>query len=112
MSKIKILISVFSFSILLIGISIIKNQTRELEKKIYNISKIIHVKEKDINESQLDFSYLTSPSIIEMKIEHLDNKKYKPMDYSNIFLSLSNYIDLQNKYVIQKKTDEKKIQKK
>ena len=47
-----------------------------------------------------------------MKIEHLDNKKYKPMDYSNIFLSLSNYIDLQNKYVIQKKTDEKKIQKK
>ena len=33
MSKIKILISLIFFSILLIGISIIKNQTRELEKK-------------------------------------------------------------------------------
>ena len=111
MSKIKILISILTFSTLLIGISIIKNQTRELEKRIYNLSKIIHVKEKDINESQLDFSYLTSPSIIEMKIEYLDNKKYEPMDYSNIFLSLSNYIDLQSKYVIQEKTNEKKTQK-
>ena len=49
--------------------------------------------------------------MLEKKIELFDNNKYEPMDYSNIFLSLSNYIDLQNKYAIQKKADEKKIQK-
>ena len=102
MPKIKFLIFLIFFSTLLFGISIIKNQTRELEKKILSLSKIINKKEKDFNESQLDYSYLTSPSMLEKKIELFDNNKYEPMDYSNIFLSLSNYIDLQNKYAIQK----------
>ena len=64
MFKIKIFISVITFSILLIVTSIIKNQTRETEKKIHNLSKIITAKEKDLNESQLDFTYLSSPLII------------------------------------------------
>ena len=67
MFKIKILISITIFSSLLVFTSIIKNQTREIEKKIFNLSKLNSFKEKDLNESQLDFSYLTSPSIIEKK---------------------------------------------
>ena len=82
------------FTFLLIGTSIIKNQTREIEKKIYNISNKIFLKEKDLNESQLDFFYLTSPSIIERKIEHLDYNHYFPMEYSNIFLSMNNFLGL------------------
>ena len=46
------------------------------------------MKEKDLKESQLDFFYLTSPLIIEKKIEHLDANKYFPMEFSNIFLTL------------------------
>ena len=67
MFKIKIFISIIIFSTLLVFTSIIKNQTREIEKKIYNLSNVIFYLEKDMNESQLDYSYLTSPAIIEKK---------------------------------------------
>ena len=49
MFKIKIFISILTFSILLIVTSIIKNQTRETEKKIFNLRKVIKIKEKDLN---------------------------------------------------------------
>mgnify|MGYP001470176086 CR=1 FL=1 len=110
MFRIKILFSISIFSILLIGTSIIKNQTRQIEKKISNLSSSILIKEKDLNETQLDLFYLTSPSIIEKKIKHLDSTQYLPMEYSKIFLSMSNFLDLHNKYVIQKDKNEKKSQ--
>ena len=108
MFKIKIFISVITFSILLIVTSIIKNQTRETEKKIHNLSKIITAKEKDLNESQLDFTYLSSPLIIHDKIKLIDNEKYVTMEYSKIFLSMSSFLDLQNRLAIQKKQNENK----
>ena len=106
MFKIKILVSVITFSILLIVTSIIKNQTRETEKKILNLSKIIKTKEKDLNESQLDFSYLSSPLIIYDKINLIDNEKYVTMEYSKIFLSMSSFLNLQNKLAIQRNQNE------
>ncbi|GIR64148.1 MAG: hypothetical protein CM15mP68_8140 [Pseudomonadota bacterium] len=106
MFKIKIFVSIITFSILLIVTSIIKNQTRETEKKILNLSKIIKIKEKDLNESQLDFSYLSSPLIIHDKIKLIDNEKYVTMEYSKIFLSMSSFLDLQNKLVIQRNQNE------
>ena len=106
MFKIKIILSVITFSILLIVTSIIKNQTRETEKKILNLSKIIKTKEKDLNESQLDFTYLSSPLIIHDKIKLIDNEKYVTMEYSKIFLSMSSFLDLQNKLVIQRNQNE------
>ncbi len=112
MFKLKIFISVIIFSTLLIGTSIIKNQSRDIEKKIYNLSKKIFIKEKDLNESQLEYSYLSSPVMIEKKIEHLDNSKYFPMEYSKIFLSISSFMDFQNKLALQENYNEKKIQKK
>ena len=108
MFKIKIFVSVITFSILLIVTSIIKNQTREIEKKILNLSKIIKTKEKDLNESQLDFSYLSSPLIIYDKINLIDNEKYVTMEYSKIFLSMSSFLDLQNKLAIQRNQNETK----
>ena len=71
MFNLKIIISIIIFSSLLVATSTIKNQTRVIEKKIFNLNSIISNKEKDFKESQLDFSYLTSPSMIEQKIEHL-----------------------------------------
>ena len=108
MFKIKIFVSIIIFSILLIVTSIIKNQTRETEKKILNLSKIIKIKEKDLNESQLDFTYLSSPLIIHDKIKLIDNEKYVTMEYSKIFLSMSNFLDLQNKLAIQRNQNENK----
>ena len=112
MFRFKVLISVVIFSTLLIGTSIIKNQTRIIEKKIYNLSKEINLKENDYNESQLDFFYLTSPSVIEQKIHHIDNHEYSPMKYSNIFLSMSEYLDIKKKIATKKDNNEKKIEKK
>tara|TARA_B100000575_G_C23079558_1_gene621943 strand:+ start:315 stop:653 length:339 start_codon:yes stop_codon:yes gene_type:complete len=112
MLKIKAIISILIFSSILIGTSIIKNQTRDIEKKINYLNKIIHLKEKDFYESQLDFFYLTSPIIIEKKIEHLDNHLYFPMEYSNIFLNMSSFLELKRKLVNQEHINERKAEKK
>ena len=108
MSRFKIFFSIFIFSFLLVGTSYIKNETREIEKKIFNIGKKIHSQEKDLNELQLDFSYLSSPSIIHDKIKLIDNEKYVTMEYSKIFLSMSSFLDLQNKLAIQRNQNETK----
>ena len=112
MFRFKFFISILSFSLLLIGTSIIKNQTREIEKTISILGKVNFNLEKNIHETQLDFSYLTSPSLLEKRIEHLDKNQYLPMEHSKIFLKLSNFIDLNNKYAIQENPNEKRIQKK
>ena len=107
MFKFKTIFSILIFTFLLIGTSYIKNQTREIEKKIFTLSKIIHNQEKNLSESQLDFSYLSSPSIIEMKIENLQDNKYSPIENSKIFLSISSFTDLQKKFVIKKDHEKK-----
>ena len=112
MFKLKVLISIIIFSFLLIGTSTIKNETRELEKKIDVLTKNNVQKEKNLNEIQLDFYYLTSPSMIESKIKHLGVKEYIHMEYSKIFLSIEDFINIQNKHVMHKTLDEKKVQKK
>ncbi len=110
MFKIKVISFILIFSILLIATSIIKNQTREIEKKIYELNKKISFQEKDIYETQLDFSYLTSPSVVEEKVNSLGNIQYLPMEHSKIFLSLSSFLELKNKFVV-KHNNEKKKQK-
>ena len=110
MFKIKILISIIIFSSSLVFTSIIKNQTREIEKKIFNLSKLNNFKNKDLNESQLDFSYLTSPSMIEKRVQELNLIEYFPMDHSKIYLDISNFKDLKKKLVNKDKHNEKKIQ--
>ena len=104
MFKIKILISITIFSSLLVFTSMIKNQTREIEKKIFNLSKLNIFKEKDLKESQLDFSYLTSPSMI----KELNSIEYFPMDHSKIYLDISNFKDLKKKFVNKDNHNEKK----
>ena len=100
MLRSKIIIPIAIFLIFLIITSIVKNQTRIIEKKLYKLNKKIALKEKDINESQLDFFFLTSPAEIEKKVEILDRKNYLPVNNSNIFLNLSNFTDIQSKISI------------
>ena len=97
MFKLKIIIPTIIFLILLIITSTIKNQTRIIEKKLYKLNNKIILKEKDINESELDFYFLTSPAEIEKKIKILNLNNYLPIENSKIFLSLSNFTDIQKK---------------
>jgi hypothetical protein len=99
------------FLILLIITSSIKNQTRIIEKKLSKLNKKINLKEKDINESQLDFYFLTSPAEIEKKVKMLGYYDYSPIKNSNIFFSLSNFTDIQKKISILNKYDDKETKK-
>ena len=50
--------------------------------------------------------------MIEKKIDHLDTIQYVTMDYSRIFLSISEFLNLDKKLVFEKSLNEKKIKKK
>mgnify|MGYP007072026529 CR=1 FL=1 len=111
MFRLKIIIPTIIFLTLLIVTSIIKNQTRIIEKKLYMLSKNIVLKEKDINESQLEFYFLSSPFELEKKIKNLGYNNYSPIKNSKIFLSLSKFTDIQKKISILNNQDEKKTKK-
>ena len=93
MFKIKILISICIFSILLGFTSIIKTQTRIIEKKIHKSNVIVAKIEKDLHEIQLDYYYLSSPGYLSKKIDELSYTQYSPIDFSRIFLSYGDFID-------------------
>ena len=112
MHKIKISSTIIIFFFLLVGTSVVKNKTRETEKKILNIIEKVNYLEKDVNETELDYSYLTSPMMIEQKIKNLDRNNYIIMDRSKIFIDISSFKNINNKLVTQELINKKKIQKK
>ena len=112
MPKIKLIISVCIFSILLVLTSAIKNQTRVIEKKIYKIDKRISAIKKDLHETQLDYFYVSSPGYLSEKIQHLAFIEYSPMDFSKIYLNFTDFTSAQNKITNLKEKNEKETQKK
>jgi hypothetical protein len=111
MFKLKIVISTTIFLILLVITSIIKNQTRITEKKLYKLSQQIAFKEKNINDSQLDFYFLTSPAELEKKVEILGLNNYMPIHNSKIFLNFSSFVEIQKKISLLNYQNEKKTKK-
>ena len=69
MFKTKLITTVCIFATLLILTSFLKNQTRIIEKKIQKINKKITFLKKDFHETQLDYSYLTSPKNLSKKLK-------------------------------------------
>ena len=112
MSKLRLLISIGIFAFLISVTSAIKNQTRIIEKDIFKMNKRIAILEKDLNETQLDFFYLSSPNNLTKKIKNLDLIDYTPMDFSRIYLSYNDFINFKNKISILDKNDESKTKKK
>ena len=112
MFKIKFIISLSIFVIFLLTTSAIKNKTRVIEKQILNLNKIILVQEKNINEAELDFYYLTSPIELEKKINLIGLNNYQPIKYSNIYFKISDYNKIHNKISNLNNLNGKKIQKK
>jgi len=97
MFKPKFIISVSIFITFLVITSTVKNKTRILEKEISGINEKILHKKKDINETQLDFYYLSSPVEIEKKLKLIGFEIYKPIKYSNIFFDISHFTEINNK---------------
>ena len=111
MFRSKIIMPVIIFLFLLIITSIIKNQTRILEKELYKLNKKISFQARDINESQLDFYFLSSPAQIEKKIKILDQNDYLPIKSSKVFLNLTNFTDMKKKVSKINNKNEKKTKK-
>jgi len=112
MFKIKFIISITIFFVFLIFISVIKNKTRVIEKEISNLNSKILLVEKDINEAQLDFYYLTSPLEIEKKLNLLGINNYQPIKYSNIYLNISDLTKIKNKISNLNNLNDKKTENK
>jgi hypothetical protein len=111
MFKTKFIITVTIFITFLLITSIIKNKTRILEKQILTLDSKILLKEKDVNEAELDFYYLSSPKKIEQKLAQIGFNNYQHIDYSKIFLNLVDFLNIQKKVSIHKNFYEKKNQK-
>ena len=112
MFRTKFIISISVFVILLLTTSVIKNKTRVIEKQISNLNKIILVKEKNVNEAELDFYYLTSPEELEKKLNLIGFNNYQPIKYSNIYFNISDLTEIKNKFSNLNNFNGKKIQKK
>ena len=107
MYKLKLILSISIFSSLLIFTSAIKNQTREIEKEIKKIDRQIAGDKKDLYETELDYSYLSSPLNLSKKIKELALIDYIPMDFSRIYMSYKDFNEAQKKMTILKTKNEK-----
>ena len=104
-------ISLIVFLIFLIFTSVIKTETRKIEKNILAINKKNNILEKNLHEIQVDYFYLTSPSSLSKKIKKYSDQNYENIDYSKIFISLEHFTQYKNK-TTKFLNYEKKLQKK
>ncbi len=108
----KFIFSALIFIFFLTLTSIIKNKTRIIEKEIINLDNKILSKEKNINEAQLDFYYLTSPQEIEKRLNLIGFDNYQPIEYSKIFFDFSDFTNIGKKTSNLKNINEQRTQKK
>ena len=108
----KLFFSITVFTFFLILTSLVKNQSRIIEKQIKGLNSNIIVKEKNISEAEMEFSYLSSPNVIEKKFNSGDLEKFEPIKHSNIFYNVDDLNTLEKKLSNLINIDEKKIRKK
>ena len=92
--KLTIILVYISF---FITISIIKNESRLIEKKIQNYESKIIILEKNLLEASLEFQYLSSPAVLSRKIEKNLDQKYNSLHLSQIYLNIDDFTSEQNK---------------
>ena len=81
MRKLILLLSIF---FLLIFTTIIKNSTKEIEKKIYNSKENLRVLKNKYEMVLLEFNYLSSPKkLLEYQSRYFDNE-LKEIDITNL----------------------------
>ena len=112
MPRTKLIMSITIFVTFLLITSAIKNKTRIVEKQISYLYKDILIKEKNVNETELDFFYLTSPTELEKKLNLIGLNNYKPIQYSNIYFNISDLRKIQSKISNLNNLNGKKIKTK
>jgi len=98
MKKLVLLLSIF---FLLIFTTIVKNSTKEIEKKIYDTKETLRVLKNKYGMVLLDFNYLTSPKkLMEYQSKYFENKlseidiiKLKKITRINNSLQVDEFID-------------------
>ena len=108
----KLFFSIFIFTFFLIITSLVKNQSRIIEKQIKGLNSNIIAKEKNISEAEMEFSYLSSPNAIEKKFNSKNLEKFEPIKHSKIFYDFNDFNTLEKKLSNLMNIDEKKIRKK
>ena len=104
----KLFITISIFSLLFIFTSVIKNQTRIIEKNIIKIDRKILALEKDLHETDLDYFYLSSPNNLSKRTKNLALVEYVPMDFSKIYLRLKEFTESKNRTTLRIKNETKK----
>ena len=98
MRKLILLVSIF---FLLIFTTIIKNSTKEIEKKIYNTKENLRVVKNKYEMVLMDFNYLTTPEKLmeyqskyfENELDEVDIKKLKKITLKKNQLEIKEFID-------------------
>ncbi len=98
MKKLVLLLSIF---FLLIFTTIVKNSTKEIEKKIYDTKETLEVLKNKYGMVLLDFNYLTSPKkLMEYQSKYFENElseidiiKLKKITLINNSLQIEEFID-------------------
>ena len=98
MKKLVLLLSIF---FLLIFTTIVKNSTKEIEKKIYDTKETLRVLKNKYGMVLLDFNYLTSPKkLLEYQSKYFENElseidiiKLKKITLINNSLKIEEFID-------------------
>ena len=98
MKKLVLLLSIF---FLLIFTTIVKNSTKEIEKKIYDTKETLRVLKNKYGMVLLDFNYLTSPKkLLEYQSKYFENElseidiiKLKKITLINNSLQIEKFID-------------------
>ena len=96
----KLLFSLTVLLFFLIITSLVKNQSRIMEKQIKVLNNNIVANEKNISEAEMEFSYLSSPNEIEKKFNRRDLEKFEPVKHSNIFYDIHDFNILKKKLSI------------
>ena len=98
MKKLVLLLLIF---FLLIFTTIVKNSTKEIEKKIYDTKETLRVLKNKYGMVLLDFNYLTSPKkLMEYQSKYFENElseidiiKLKKITLINNSLQIEEFID-------------------
>tara|TARA_X000000368_G_C22990002_1_gene693913 strand:+ start:742 stop:1071 length:330 start_codon:yes stop_codon:yes gene_type:complete len=93
----KLFISLIIFSGLMFFASIIKNETRIIEKSIAKYKNNISKLENKLHEAELDYHYLSSPSILSSNIKEFSDEDYSSIKHSSIYFSLEQFLNEKTK---------------
>ena len=85
-----LIFSLSVFLILMIFTSVVKNNTRNIEKNIEKLNTEILMLNKELFNAEIDFIYLSSPDKLEKKLSTFNQKRYSTLIIQEFFYQQKN----------------------